>query len=181
MSTPYMGELRIMSFGYAPKYWAQCAGQLLSIAQNQALFSLLGTTYGGNGVNNFALPDLRTRIPAHIGSGYVQGETLGENSHSLTQQEIPQHMHFLKADAATAGTANASGATAGNSFGQTYGQVSSGGDFNFNMYSTTLTPVAALAPQALGLGGGSQPHENRQPFLVLNICIALQGIFPSRN
>ncbi|MBW8890679.1 MAG: phage tail protein [Burkholderiales bacterium] len=181
MGTPYMGELRIMSFNFAPKYWAQCNGQLLSIAQNQALFSLLGTTYGGNGVTNFALPDLRTMVPSHAGAGYVQGEILGEYSHTLLTTEIPQHLHFLKADATNPGNTNAATAVAGNSFGQTYGKPSSGSNIAFNMYSTTLTPVAPMAPQALGVAGGSQPHENRQPFLVLNICIALQGIFPSRN
>jgi microcystin-dependent protein len=181
MGTPYMGELRIMSFNYAPKYWAQCAGQLLSIQQNQALFSLLGTTYGGNGVTTFALPDLRTLVPGHAGAGYVLGQTMGEYSHTLLQTEIPQHMHFLKADATHAGDTNSASAAAGNSFGQTYGKPSSGSPVSFNMYSTTLTPVAPMAPQALGVAGGSQPHENRQPFLVLNICIALQGIFPSRN
>lgn len=181
MGTPYMGELRIMSFNFAPKYWAQCNGQLLPINQNQALFSLLGTTYGGNGTTNFALPDLRTMVPAHPGQGYVQGEVLGEYSHTLIQTEMPQHLHFLRADATNAGTANVSGAAAGNSFGQTYGKPSSGSPVAFNMYSTVLTPMAPMAPQALGTAGGSQPHENRQPFLTLNICIALQGIFPSRN
>lgn len=181
MGTPYMGELRIMSFNFAPKYWAQCNGQLLAINQNQALFSLLGTTYGGNGTTNFALPDLRTMVPAHLGQSYVQGEVLGEYSHTLIPSEMPQHLHFLKADATSVGTANVSAAAAGNSFGQTYGKPSSGAPIGFNMYSTTLTPMAAMAPQALGTAGGSQPHENRQPFITLNICIALQGIFPSRN
>jgi microcystin-dependent protein len=181
MGTPYMGELRIMSFNFAPKYWAQCNGQLLSIQQNQALFSLLGTTYGGNGTTNFALPDLRTLVPGHLSSSYPQGAVVGEYSHTLIQTEMPQHLHFLQADATSAGTANAAVAVTGNSFGQTYGKPSSGAPVSFNMYSTTLSPAAAMAPQALGVAGGSQPHENRQPFLVLNICIALQGIFPSRN
>jgi microcystin-dependent protein len=176
-----MGELRIMSFNFAPKYWAQCNGQLLAINQNQALFSLLGTTYGGNGVTNFALPDLRTMVPAHLSSDYPQGAIVGEYSHTLIQTEMPQHMHFLRADATSAGTANAAVAVAGNSFGQTYGKPSTGAPVGFNMYSTVLSPMAPMAPQALGTAGGSQPHENRQPFLTLNICIALQGIFPSRN
>jgi microcystin-dependent protein len=176
-----MGELRIMSFNFAPKYWAQCNGQLLSIQQNQALFSLLGTTYGGNGTTTFALPDLRTLVPAHLSSSYPQGAVVGEYSHTLIQTEMPQHLHFLMADATHAGDTNVATAATGNSFGQTYGKPSSGAPISFNMYSTTLSPAAPMAPQALGIAGGSQPHENRQPFLVLNICIALQGIFPSRN
>jgi microcystin-dependent protein len=181
MGTPYMGELRIMSFNFAPKYWAQCNGQFLPINSNQALFSLLGTTYGGNGVTTFALPDLRTIVPAHLGAGYVQGEVVGEYSHTLTQGEMPQHLHFLKADAATAGSSNVALPVANQSFGQSYGKASSGGSVGFNVYNTASSPLAPMAPQALGNAGGSQPHENRQPFLTLNICIALSGIFPSRN
>ncbi len=179
MSMQYMGEIRIMAFNFAPKNWAMCNGQTLSIAQNQALFSLLGTTYGGNGVTTFNLPDLRTLIPGHIGQGYVLGETMGEYAHTLLQTEIPQHMHFFKVDATSAAGSNTSAPAAGNSFGQTAGAGSNA--VSFNMYSPTLTPVAQLAPQALGIAGGSQPHENRQPFLTLNICISLAGIYPSRN
>ena len=181
MSDQFVAEIRIFGFNFAPTGWAQCNGQLLPISQNTALFSLLGTTYGGNGTTNFALPDLRTMVPAHLGQGYVQGEVLGEYSHTLIQSEMPQHLHFLRADATNAGTANVSAAAAGASFGQTYGKPSSGSPIAFNMYSTVLTPMAPMAPQVLGTAGGSQPHENRQPFLTLNICIALQGIFPSRN
>jgi microcystin-dependent protein len=177
----YMGELRIMSFPFAPKYWAQCNGQLLSIAQNQALFSLLGTTYGGNGVSTFALPDLRTMVPGGMGQSYVQGEIQGEYAHTLLQTEIPLHTHFLKVDATAAGGTNGNFPVANNSFGQNGSTTSSGTAPAFNMYSTVTTPIAPLAAQALGTAGGSQPHENRQPFLVLNVCIALQGIFPSRN
>lgn len=181
MTMQYMGEIRIMAFNFPPKNWAQCNGQLMSIQQNQALFSLLGTTYGGNGVNTFALPDLRTQVPGHTSSTYPMGAITGEYSHTLLQTEIPQHTHLMKVDATSAGTANTSIAAAGNSFGQTSGLINGTTATAFNMYSTTLTPVAQMAPQALGLGGGSQPHENRQPFLTLNICIALFGIFPSRN
>ena len=181
MSTPFLSEIKIVSFNFAPKGWALCNGQLLPINQNQALFSLLGTTYGGNGTTTFALPDLRTLVPAHLSSSYPQGVVVGEYSHTLIQTEMPQHLHFLKADATHAGDTNVATAATGNSFGQTYGKPSSGAPISFNMYSTTLTPAAPMAPQALGTAGGSQPHENRQPFLVLNICIALQGIFPSRN
>jgi microcystin-dependent protein len=181
MGTPYMGELRIMSFNFAPKYWAQCNGHLQPIKQNHALFSLLGTMYGGNGQTNFALPDLRTRVPAHVGSGLVQGTVLGQYSHTLINTEMPQHLHFLMADANTAATSNSATPAAGNSFGQTIGKPSQGANFTYNMYSNTISNLTAEAPASLGNAGGSQPHENRQPFLTLNICIALQGIFPSRN
>ena len=181
MGTPYMGELRIMSFNFAPKNWAMCNGQLLSIAQNQALFSLLGTTYGGNGVTTFALPDLRTRAPAHQGDGLTLGEVLGENAHTLTINEIPQHIHFLSVDATTAATSNNTAPVAGNSFGQSIGKPTQGPNYPLNVYSTATTGLSPMAPQALAYAGGSQPHENRQPFLTLNICIALFGIFPSRN
>ena len=181
MSSPYMGELRIMSFNFAPKYWAQCNGQLLAIQQNQALFSLLGTTYGGNGTTTFALPDLRTRAPAHLGGDLVQGEMLGQYSHTLLSTEMPQHTHFLSADANGVNTSNAATPAAGASFGQTIGKPGTGPNFPFNMYSTNIANLTTESPAALATAGGSQPHENRQPFLALTICIALQGIFPSRN
>ena len=181
MTQQYMGEIRIMAFNFAPKYWAQCNGQIMGIQQNQALFSLLGTTYGGNGVNTFALPDLRTYVPGHTGPGLPLGTILGEYGHTLLQTEIPQHTHFMKVDATGEASANSSLASAGNSFGQTTGSTSGGSNVAFNLYSPTLTPVALMAPQALGNAGASQPHENRQPFLALNICISLSGIFPSRN
>src|SRR3954470_8844752 len=106
MSTQYMGELRIMPFAFAPKYWAQCNGQIMAIQQNQALFSLLGTTYGGNGVNTFALPDLTTYVPGHASPGLPLGSILGEYSHTLLQTEIPQHTHFMKVDATGEASAN---------------------------------------------------------------------------
>ena len=180
MGQPYMGELRIMSFNFAPKYWAQCNGQLMAINQNQALFSLLGTTYGGNGVSTFALPDLRTRVPAHFDPSFPQGLAYGEASHTLTQQEMPQHVHFLSADATTAATSNASTPAVGNSYGATVGDPSQGNNFPTNLYGAYANG-AFLAPNSMGAYGGGQPHENRQPFLTLNICIALSGIFPSRN
>ncbi|MBO9707846.1 MAG: phage tail protein [Caulobacter sp.] len=182
MSQQYMGEIRIMAFDFPPKGWAQCNGQLLSIQQNQALFSLLGTTYGGNGVTNFQLPDLRTIAPGGVSSTYPLGVNTGEYSHTLIQNEMPQHVHFLKVDATAAGNTNTSAPAAGtSSFGQCGSSASSGTAPAFNLYTTAQTPLVTLAPQALGTAGGSQPHENRQPFLVLNICIALQGIYPSRN
>lgn len=181
MSMQYLGEVRIMSFPYAPKYWAMCNGQIMSIAQNQALFSLLGTTYGGNGSTTFALPDLRTMVPGGMGQGAPQGAITGEYTHTLLQTEIPLHTHFLKADATAAGGSNGNFPSPGNSLGQNGSSSSSGTAPAFNLYSTVTTPIAPLAQQALSGGGANQPHENRQPFLVLNVCIALSGIFPSRN
>lgn len=181
MSQPYMGELRIMSFNFAPKNWALCNGQLLSIQQNQALFSLLGTTYGGNGVNNFALPDLRTRTPLHTSQDLVLGAVLGEYSHTLISNEMPQHLHVLNANTSVAGTSNVSLPTNNTILGNAAGKASSGSTPPFLPYSANTASLTPMDPRALGSQGGSQPHENRQPFLALTVCIALNGIFPSRN
>jgi microcystin-dependent protein len=167
----FMSEVRLMSFNFAPSGWAMCNGQFMPINQNQALFSLLGTTFGGNGQTTFALPDLRGRVPAHIGQGLTLGQALGEEAHTLTQQEMPAHLHLLQGTSNAASTANPTGnrfATADNA---TFGSA----------YASGATNLVAMAPQAIGNTGGSQPHENRQPFLVLSWCICLQGIFPSRN
>ena len=165
MGTPYLSEIRIMSFGFAPQPgWAQCNGQLLPINQNQALFSLLGTTYGGNGQTNFALPDLRGSTPIHFGK-HTLGERAGEENHTLTQSEMPQHPHFINA-------LDVSG-TLGGPKGNLLAQVS-------NAY-TAPANLTTLSPPTVANAGGSQAHLNMQPFLVLNFCIALQGIFPSRN
>lgn len=182
MSEYYMGELRIMSFNFAPKNWAMCNGQLLSIAQNQALFSLLGTTYGGDGVMTFALPDLRTRTPLHTSSTMPQGMVTGEYSHTLTTSEMPQHTHFMNANSTKAANTNAAAPTAGAMIlGQATGAASSGSPPPFTPYSANMSSPTAMSPQALAPQGGSQPHENRQPFTVLTVCIALTGIYPSRN
>ena len=157
-----------MSFNFAPKGWAQCNGQFLPINQNQALFSLLGTTYGGNGQTTFALPNLQGRVPMHIGNGHIQGESAGEAAHTLTQSEMPQHLHTLGANTVDADTGNATAAPKGTP-----------GAFN-NGYRSA-TNLVAISPASVTNVGGGQPHENRQPFLTLNYCIALQGIFPSRN
>ncbi|HMI78754.1 MAG TPA: tail fiber protein [Ferruginibacter sp.] len=166
MSSPYMSELRIFSFNFAPQAWAMCNGQFLPINQNQALFSLLGTTYGGNGQTTFALPDLRGRVPFHMGDGLTQGEKAGEQAHTLNINELPTHNHFVKgsADGPTAAT------PASNFFASNTG---------FSPYSPTQNET--MSPACVGNIGGSQAHENRSPFLTLNICICLQGIFPSRN
>jgi len=152
-----------MSFGFAPKGWALCNGQLLPINQNQALFSLLGTTFGGDGRVNFALPDLRSRAPIHVGSGHTLGERGGEQAHTLSIAEIPTHTHSAKAT-------NTNGATLflANNF---LGAINNG-------YSAP-TGLVSMEPSTLANVGGSQAHLNMQPFLVLNFSIALQGIFPS--
>lgn len=170
MSDPFLGEIKVVSFGFAPKGWAECNGQLLSINQNQALFSLLGTMYGGNGQTNFALPDLRTKTAIHVGPSHSQGQTAGEQAHSLTLNELPAHTHAVAAttDAATQPTPVGAllAATDGVTFGTAYGP---GG------------VLGTMAPGAVGNAGGSQPHNNMQPHLTLTFVIALQGIFPSRN
>jgi microcystin-dependent protein len=164
MSEPFLAEIKVMSFGFPPKGWALCNGQLLPINQNQALFALLGTTYGGNGQTNFALPDLRGRVPIHAGSGHPLGEKAGQETHTITQQELPQHNHFVKVVNANAGTGPA-------------------GNF-FAAANNAYQPAPAnttLAPSTITNVGGSQPHANQQPFLTLSFAIALQGIFPSQS
>jgi microcystin-dependent protein len=165
VTTPYLSEIKIMSFGFAPKGWALCNGQLLPINQNQALFSLLGTTYGGDGRVNFALPDLQARTPLHMGSGHTLGERGGEQAHTLAISEIPTHVH-------TANAANVAGddpIPTGNFLAQVD-----------NLYGPANN-LTSLLPATLSNTGGSQAHLNMQPFLTLNFCIALQGIFPSQN
>ena len=164
MSTPYLGEIRIFSFNFAPKGWEQCNGQLLAINQNQALFSLLGTTYGGDGRVNFALPNLQGRLPMHPGNNLVLGESAGEAAHTLLSAEIPQHTHLAYATNAPP------------SAGSLAGNVWAAGNGAF-----AATANTSMYPLALANTGGSQPHENRSPYLALNVCIALVGIFPSQN
>jgi microcystin-dependent protein len=165
MAEPFLSEIRIFSFNFAPKGWAMCNGQLLPINQNQALFSLLGTTYGGNGQTNFALPELRGRCSMHEGSGMTLGERAGEEAHTLTQSEMPAHIHQLNGAAADADNFVVGGNLLGN--------------FN-NGYRSSGT-LTTLIPATVGNTGGSQAHENRSPYGVANYCIALQGIFPSPN
>jgi microcystin-dependent protein len=165
MAEPFLGELRIMSFNFAPQRWAMCNGQLLPINQNQALFSLLGTMYGGDGRVNFALPDLRGCTPMHVGGGHIQGEKAGEQAHTLSINEMPLHTHVLQASSNNAGTNSPNGNVLANATA---------------VYHTPSNLVA-LSPSSIANAGGSQAHLNMQPFLTLTFCIALLGIFPSRN
>lgn len=165
MSEPFLGEIKIFSFGFAPKGWALCNGQLLPINQNQALFALLGTTYGGDGRTTFALPNLQGRVPFHMGGGFTQGQSSGEAAHTLTISEMPAHTHLPVGNSNNASVAS----PAGNLWAG-----SSGGGY-LPTANTTMNPASILPT------GGSQPHDNMSPYLVLNFCIALQGIFPSRN
>jgi len=168
MAEPFLSEIRIMSFGFPPKGWALCDGQLMPINQNQALFSLLGTTYGGDGRVNFGLPNLQGRTPIHMGSGHTLGERGGEQAHTLSISELPTHVH----------TCNASTVVANNTAPTAAGVISK--SLSANGYGSAAN-FLAMAPQAIGNTGGSQAHLNMQPFLVLNFSIALQGIFPSQT
>jgi len=172
---PFLAEIRLMSFNFAPKGWAPCNGQLLPIAQNQALFSLLGTTFGGNGATTFALPDLRGRAPISanssgdtISTDPALGQSGGSESHTLTQAQLPAHTHAM---------ASGGGATAATPGGNVPGEPT----VAFGDAYSDADNLAPMASQAVAAIGGSQPHNNMQPYLVLNYCIALQGIFPSRN
>ncbi len=165
MAEPFLSEIRIMSFNFPPKGWALCNGQILPINQNQALFSLLGTTFGGDGRVNFGLPDYRARTPIHVGSSHTLGERGGEQSHTLTQSEMPMHTHEVRASSAAATTSAPFNAVLAPAQ---------------NLYSAPNGLVALGATSVTG-AGGSQAHNNTQPFLALSFCIALQGIFPSPN
>jgi microcystin-dependent protein len=171
MGAPFLGEIRVVSFNFPPKGWAFCDGQTLSIQQNQALFSLMGITYGGNGQTNFQLPNLQGRTPIHTGAGFTQGADAGETTHTLNTQEIPAHSHPVNGFDAPGNSVPAS--TTVWAQGVVTGQTA------HNIYSGTAG--ASMSSAALVSAGGNQPHENMQPYLVINFVIALQGIFPSRN
>jgi microcystin-dependent protein len=168
MAEPFLSEIRIFSFNFPPKGWAFCNGQFLPINQNQALFALLGTTYGGNGQTTFALPNLQGRVPNHQGQGFLLGQKGGASSHTLTQSEMPQHLHFESGSATAADTP-----LVPNNILARCTQA--------NIYRAPPTNLVSLNPTTVTNVGGSQAHPNQQPYLVLNFCIALQGIFPSRN
>jgi microcystin-dependent protein len=163
MSTPFLAEIRIISFNYAPRGWAMCNGQILPIAQNQALFALLGTTYGGNGTTSFALPNFQGRTPLHPGAGFVLGQQGGEEAHILSISEMPAHNHPVSASSAPASV----GSPANNSWPAAAAAYA-------------LSSNTSMNPASISSTGSSQPHNNLQPYLVLNFVIALQGIFPSQ-
>lgn len=176
MADPFVAEIRVFPFNFAPKGWALCDGQLMPISQNTALFSLLGTTYGGNGKSNFALPDLQGRAPMHPGQGpglslHDLGETGGSETVTLLESEIPAHAHAIFASTNAAdergGTKQPAGAMPGVQQGS-------------NQLYTAITPTA-FNNQALASAGGDQPHNNLMPYLTFNFCIALQGVFPPRS
>lgn len=167
MATPFLGELRLFSFSVIPKGWAQCNGQLLPINQNQALFALLGTMYGGNGQTTFALPNLQGRVPAHAGPTLTQGQVVGEEIHTLSSAEMAAHTHTLSAATASAGADSPAGALPAVTTSP--------------VYAAGTNPSVTLSPQMTSSVGGGLPHENRQPYITLSVCIALTGIFPSRN
>ena len=164
MSTPYLAEIRIFSFNFPPKGWALCNGQLLPINQNQALFAILGPTYGGDGRVNFALPNLQGRTPVHVGNGISLGELGGETSHTINISEMPAHNHVPV------------GSNTPANLGDPTGNLWATGNGAYSPTSNT-----AMSPACITNTGGSQPHENMSPYLTLIFCIALQGIFPSQN
>jgi microcystin-dependent protein len=168
MAEPFLAEIRIMSFGFAPKGWALANGQILPISQNQALFSLLGTTFGGDGSTTYALPDLRGRTPIHDGSGHTLGERAGEQAHTLSTSELPQHVHGANVSStATGGSASPVGRFLGAA--------------NNAYHAADGATQTTLRPDTITNVGGGQAHENMQPFLTLSFCIALDGIYPSAN
>jgi microcystin-dependent protein len=184
MSNPFVAEIRIFPFNFAPTGWAKCAGQLLPISQNTALFSLLGTFYGGDGKSTFALPNLQGSVPIHQGQGpgltdRSLGETGGEPFVTLLQSELPSHSHTMVATSTTGTTAVSANnqlalATAG-------GGKGSAGNNAFYYSTNTAAAAAVTSPFAIGNAGGSLPHNNMMPYLGLNFCIAMQGVFPARN
>lgn len=195
----FMGEIKLITWNFAPRGWALCNGQLLPINQNQALFSLLGTTFGGNGQTNFALPDLRSRTPIHMGQGFALGQRGGEEFHTLSVNELPQHLHFMQASTVNADTPTAAGNYLGSANNLYASDVlvepdtlatAAGVRAARALPDTVAAPAMAYAapsaltslhPSTISAVGGGQAHENRQPFLVMNFIIALTGIFPSQT
>ena len=164
MTEPFLAEIRIMSFNFSPKGWALCTGQLIAISQNTALFSLLGTTFGGNGINTFGLPDLRGRVPIHVGNGHTLGESGGEQAHTLSISELPTHIHTMQASASAADSSSPGGYLLATPPAALYRSANN---------------LAAMHASSAGNIGGSQSHLNMQPFFTLSFCIALGGVFPT--
>lgn len=168
MGTPYVGEIRMFGGNFAPAGWAFCAGQLIPISENETLFNLIGTTYGGDGQQTFALPDLRGRVPVHQGSGFVIGQLAGTETVTLTTQQIPLHSHAAQCNA---GDGNA---------GTPQNTIWAKSQSNQTIYSN-IAPATNMNGGALSQAGGSQPHENMMPFLTINFIISLFGVFPTQN
>jgi microcystin-dependent protein len=165
MSTPYLGEIRVFAFSFAPTGWLPCSGQTLAISQYAALFAILGTTYGGNGTSTFQLPNLQGRMPVHFGNGFLLGQVGGEATHTLITSEMPQHTHQVYASSTLANV------------GVPTGNLWATGNAAYNPGPTNTFMNPACIPNA----GGSQPHDNMSPYLVLNFCIAISGIFPTSS
>ena len=185
MSEPYLGQIEIFAFGFAPRGWALCAGQILPINQNQALFSLLGTNFGGDGVTTFALPDLRGRVPMGQGNGAglasrTIGQKAGEENHTLSAAETPTHTHPVRVISNPVISTNTTQPGPGVVLAQTAGVDKGNSPFAVNLYAQDSAPSQAMSGAAIGATGG-QPHPNLMPYLTCNLCIALQGVFPSRN
>jgi microcystin-dependent protein len=179
--TPIMGEIVMYAFNFPPKGWAMCNGQLMPINQNQALFSLLGTTYGGDGRVNFALPDMRGRSAMYTSASHILGERGGQEAHTITMSEMPQHIHMMNAYNGNADSGAAAVPATNNSFANNaFAVPAGGGSTPVNRYSNTAASGTLIAGAVTNVGG-SQAHQNRQPYLTINFCIALQGVFPSRN
>jgi microcystin-dependent protein len=188
MSDTFLGQIEIFGFGFPPKTWAQCKGQLLPINQYQALFALLGTYYGGNGTTNFALPDLQGRVPVGFGTDqrggqWVIGQKGGTEAIALTPNQIPAHTHLVMAAGATDVTNNKDAPNNTLGLGQSTGSDASGNTMVVNAFVAVAssTDYVTLRPTALSNGGSSTPHENRMPSIAMNVCISLAGVFPSRN
>ena len=174
MADPFVAEIRIFPFNFAPRGWAFCNGQLLPLSQNTALFSLLGTTYGGDGKSNFALPNIQGSAPMHPGQGpglslHDLGETGGSETVTLLESEVPAHSHALRA---SGDDGDLKAPSSGRSLARSIGGFA---------YQTSASGLGAMAPEALAPAGGDQPHNNLMPYLTLNFCIALQGVFPPRG
>ncbi len=170
MSEPYIGEIRIVGFNFAPVDWAFCNGQLIAISQNSTLFNLIGTTYGGDGVSTFALPNLQSRVPFHQGTNFTLAQTGGEESVTLTVNQIPAHTHAPQVNSG-GGTSNS---PANNTWANWTGR-------QYSDQTSVTSPGSPMNAGVFGLTGGNQPHENRPPFLAINFIIALFGVYPSQS
>lgn len=173
MSSPYIGEIRMFAGNFAPVGWAFCNGAILPIDQNDALFNLIGTTYGGDGQTTFALPNLQSRVPVHVGPGFALGQSGGVESVTLTTSQLPSHNHVVQSTTVAGDSFNPTGRVLANEGGSGSNQVS--------LYNNAPTAFQAISPNTIGNAGGSQPHDNMVPFLGINFILSLFGIFPSQT